>query len=324
MDAQLSNQLARGLGAVANTFGTYAMAAHEERMQAAKEQFAAMLEGKRQAAEDARAQQTEAQRAADRASEQALARAQHQADKAQQASEAKARLTQEAAMHDDTNARLTANEKASQADRAAMLKVAQDKAAREAAAAKGPKPATQSALLDKVKYTDKALAAAQAQFSVLTGADPKDEQTRIGTAYGRALKDSREARAAAGLSPPVEVRVGSPAGASAPAPIPLQKIIKNGTTQFQKQVGGQWIDTTIQDAQKIHQENKALGSPSADVSTPASSVDTQDTSAPQPGATGADYAQAQTSSTPMQAAAAPDVQPPPLGQVDPNNPTLSA
>jgi hypothetical protein len=334
MDAQFQNNLARGLGAVADTFGKYAMAAHEERLQAAKQQFTQMLEDKRQSAEDARSSSLEAQRAADRAQEKALAAQQHKADKEQQDAQFNARLKQEAAQHDETNARITASESEANADRAATLKLAQERAAREANPSNTPP--TQAQLLARVEFTDKALKPAADAFSTMTADTPKDEQIRAGTAYGRALADSNKARAAAGLQPQVPITVGAHAGATpatpaapaAPAYTPLKKAVVNGQTQFMIQQGNQWVPTTIENAAKINQQNKLATPPTnagADASAPTSSVpDTSDSSAPQPGAasTAGDYAQAQND--PSQQAPAPPAAAPVVGQPDPNNPTLAS
>lgn len=54
IDANLSNRLSRGLSAVATTFGQYANAAHEERMESAKLKFQQMLADQRIAHDDAR------------------------------------------------------------------------------------------------------------------------------------------------------------------------------------------------------------------------------------------------------------------------------
>jgi hypothetical protein len=215
MDAQFQNNLARGLGAVADTFGRYAMAAHNERLQTAKENFASMLEDKKQAAEDARSSASEAQRAQDRADAATLSRQQHQDDKEQQDNQFNQSQAQRAAEFSASQGRMIDSEGANLSVAKGRLAVEQAREAREAATTGDNKPEKQTDLMSRVKFTDKALADAQDAFKAAKSGASPEEAVAAGTAYGRALVDARAARAAAGLQPPVEVRLTPPTTAPA-------------------------------------------------------------------------------------------------------------
>lgn len=97
MDALLSNQLSRGLGEVANTFGQYARAAHQDRISAANEQFKQMLRDKQDAARLAQHASDQAQKASEFQQTQAQRDAQFQQTSTQRGTEFQQTAAQRAA-----------------------------------------------------------------------------------------------------------------------------------------------------------------------------------------------------------------------------------
>jgi chemotaxis protein histidine kinase CheA len=307
MDALLSNQLSRGLGEVAHTFGQYAMAAHEERLQAAKEQFAAMLDEKKQQEVADRENANEAQRAADHAADRKLTMQQHAEDKAQQASQFQSAQ--------DQRERLAGETRAQEAQR---IELARQAAARADKAASGDKPATagerlafaQNAYRDaSAEYTaavkaagdsstlmdDKSAAAAKAAVADKLTAllHAKRQMVSIAKSAGLNLDDATTAPAAAPATPDGGV-----------------KVMKDGKGNFYKTApdGSNPVPITPQEAKQLYQAPTADTSP---VATPAVNPPGD------PSTTSGAYAQAPSTVPPDPTNATPVI-----GQ--PDNPTLAS
>lgn len=320
MDALLSNRLSKGLGEVAQTFGQYAMAAHEERMQTAKEQFAQMLEQKRQDAIDARDAENEKQRAADKADAAALARQQHQDDKMQQESEFQRNQSRESSQFATT----------SELEKQRVAIEAQN-AARADKAANGDKPATAGEKLTFAQnnYRDAATAYTQAvkdagSMSAMTDDNAaaaakanvaaklqdmlhaKVQMTKIAKASGVPIDDALSTAA-------------TPPSAGGPS------VVKDAQGNFFKvdSSGKNPQPITRQEAQSLFQQQSQPSTPSTPVSPsadPSAQGDNSAATSPAP-ATPADgtagaYAQAQPT-VPAQ----PTNATPPIGQ--PDNPPLA-
>lgn len=216
MDALLSNQLSKGLGDIAQTFGQYAQAAHQDRMEAAREQFQSMLEAKRQDAQDARDTALQAQKAKDRAEENALSRQQHAEDKAQQADEFKQQQEREAKQFALTHA--------TEETRVSLEKRAQDRLDKVATDGKGVTPGER---LTDAQFQERAAQDALDKVLTRAGGAPDPEQQKEIDAAKANLAEAKAyhaaARAAAGIKggPTGAVPTGSQPGQ--PVPITRQE-----------------------------------------------------------------------------------------------------
>lgn len=338
MDAQLSNNLSRGLSAVATTFGQYAMAEHEERIQAAKQQFEQMLSDKKENAEDARSAANEAQKAKDRAAETELAREQHAQDKAQQQSQFDISKSQQDRQFAETRAQ--------EAQRIAIEQEAADRAAK---AAGGDKPLTTEQKLDHMdKMADGWTKQADRENAKLTKlqADPMyqagDPNAQKAVAAQQQIVNAAQAHADAygaardKAAQGAGINLPSQTTPTAPATGAGVQVVKDAKGNFyQTSPGGTPTPITPQQARDLYNQSKSgSGTPGSSstpsASTPASGDDdsgddsastTPDASSTGPAATAGAYAQSQP-----QPAVAPDPSnaTPQVGQPDPNNPTLAS
>jgi hypothetical protein len=311
MDAQFQNNLSRGLGAVAETFGKYAMAAHDERMQTAKEQFAQMLEDKKQAAEDARSNASETQKAADRAAAAELARQQHQADRQQMGDQFQQQQARESSQFAITRSQ-----------EAARIAIEEAAAKRADKAASGDKPASAGEKLTFAQNAYRDAAAAYTNAVKTAGSssamlDPRQAKAAKADVAAK-LKDLQDAKTQMNnIAKATGVPISEATPSTAPAAPSAPKI------RYDAQ-GKAW--TLGPDGKPVPYDPS-----SASGSTPAAGGSGEDFSTPsgdnqtsvQPGAnasTAGAYAQVQQPAVP------PDPQnaTPQIGAPDPNNPQLAA
>lgn len=308
MDALLSNQLSRGLGEVAQTFGQYAMAAHQERLQAAREQFAAMLAEKSQEAIAARENANEAQRAADRAADRQLTLQQHKEDKEQQADQFQQAQAQRERLANETRAQ-----------EAERIKLAEKAADRADKAASGDKPATAGERLTFAQnaYRD---AAAEYNAAVKTAGSPDmmiDDKAAAAAKADVAAKLTNLLHAKkqmVSIAKSVGLNLDDATPVSSPsAPTGGFKVMKDGKGNFYKTGpdGSNPVPITPQEAKQLYQAPTADTTPAtAPVATPAANPPGDPTS------TAGAYAQAQSTVPPDPTDATPVI-----GQ--PNNPPLA-
>lgn len=307
MDALLSNNLSQGLSQVAQTFGQYAMAAHEDRMAAAKEQFAMMLAGKQQEAIADRESANEAQRAADRAADRKLTMQQHADDKAQQAAQFQA--------GQDQRERLAGETRAQEAQR---IEIARRSAERADKAASGDKPATAGERLSFAQnaYRDAAAAYTESVKNAGSMSSMVDEKSAAAAKADVAQKltellHAKRQMQSIAKSTGIDLE-DTDATPSAPAATPAVKVMKDAKGNFYKvgPDGSNPVPITPQEAQSLYQQ-----APTADV-TPSPAPAPGATPPADPSMTAGAYAQAQPTvpSNPTDAT-------PVLGQ--PNNPPLA-
>jgi hypothetical protein len=337
MDAQLSNNLSRGLGAVATTVGQYAIAAHEERIQAAKEQFQQMLSDKKEAAEDARDDANEAQKAKDHAAETELAREQHAQDKAQQQQQFDESKSQQD--------RQFAESRIQEAQHLAIEQEEADNLAKNSGADKAMTHQQQLDHVDKYVYAwGKQASADQARVtkmqadkmyeagdpSAVKAAKVAQAQADISAAYYQSyLQVQTKMAGDNGILLPSGATPSTPAAGAAGV-----SVAKDAKGNFYK-VGSDGSKTpiTIQQAKDIYNQNKSGATPSPASPSPvapqpdeSSPTDDSDDQSSATDNTSADsYAAAQPAAPPQ-----PTVPPdptnatPPIGQPDPNAPQLAS